>query len=646
MIKNLKGNIFIALILRLLLIFFVYTIYRIAFFVFNLDSFNGITLRGFLTILIGGLKFDLSAILYINLLFIASQIIPFRFVYGKTYQKICSYIFFIFNGIGIAFNAGDIAYYPFTLKRTTFSVFSQFSNERNLLGLFTKFIFIDYWYISLLFIVSIIFIIWTYKKIKLKKPSANNKLVYYPASVIVMLLCVWFCIAGMRGGFRHSTRPITISNAGEFVEDPSEINIVINTPFSIIRTIKTKPLKKVEYFTNTRELDSLYNPIKTPSSTNPFIKKNIVVLVLESFSREYLGGFNKNLEDGKYKGYTPFLDSLKNVSLSFNNAYANGRKSIEGLPSVIASIPGINEPFVLGFYSGNEINSLGGLLGAEGYHTSFFHGAPNGSMGFSSFIKIAGIKNYYGKTEYNNDKDFDGMWGIWDEPFLQYWAKQLNTFKEPFFSNVFTLSSHHPFELPKEYEGKFPKGTLPVHQNIGYTDMALKKFFQTASNSSWYKNTIFIITADHSSVAWHDEYKTAMGAYAVPIIIFDPSGELKGQIDDPVQQIDILPTILNHLNYNKPYFAFGNDMLKKSGDSFVINTLDGEYQIIMGDYILQWANEKALKLFNYKNDILLKDNLIEKELLQKEKLEKHLKAFIQQYNKNLIDNSMVVKKRA
>jgi len=643
MTKNLKGNIYIVLILRLLLIFFLYTLCRIAFFLFNLESFNGINLKGFFTILLGGLKFDLSAILYTNLIFITSQIIPFRFVYGKTYQKICAYVFFVFNGISLAFNAGDIAYYPFTLKRTTFSVFSQFSNEVNLFGLFTKFIFIDYWYITLFFVALIVLMIWLYKKIKLRRSLVGNKLIYYPSVIIIMLLLVWFSIAGMRGGFRHSTRPITISNAGEFVEDPAEINIVINTPFSIIRTIKTKPLKKVTYFNNQQQLDSLYNPIKTPNSAHTFVKKNVVILVLESFSKEYLGGFNKNLDGGKYKGYTPFLDSLKEVSLSFNNAYANGRKSIEGLPSVLASIPGINEPFVLGFYSANEINSLGGLLGKEGYHTSFFHGAPNGSMGFSSFIKMAGIKNYYGKTEYNNDRDFDGMWGIWDEPFIQYWAKQLNTFKEPFFSNVFTLSSHHPFKLPEEYEGKFPKGTLPVHQNIGYTDMALKKFFQTVSKSSWYKNTIFVITADHSTVAWHEEYKTALGAYAVPIIVFDPSGELKGQVDYPVQQIDIFPTIMNHLHYNKPYFAFGNDMINRDDNSFVVNTLDGEHQLIMDDYLLQWSNEKALKLFNYRKDILLKNNIIDKEPAQKERLETHLKAFIQQYNKHLIDNFMVVK---
>ncbi|WP_026063444.1 LTA synthase family protein [Pedobacter arcticus] len=642
MFKSLKGNIYVALVLRLLIIFFLYTVSRILFLAFNLDSFTGLSTKGILTILLGGLKFDLSAILYINILFILSQVIPFKIVYQKLYQKVFAWVFFITNAICLATNMGDIVYYPFTLKRTTFSAFSQFSNEDNLGKLFLKFMFIDYWYITLIFIVMLFFMVWSYKKIPVINPQTKSKLLYHFTALALMLLIAWCCIAGMRGGFRHSTRPITLSNAGEFVEDPAQINIVINTPFSIIRTIRTKPLKKQEFFSQA-EANSIYNPIKQPDTTSSFNKKNIVVLVLESFSREYIGGFNKKLDGGTYKGYAPFLDSLKSVSLSFNNAYANGRKSIEGLPSVIASIPGINEPFVLGYYSGNKINSLGGLLGKEGYHTSFFHGAPNGSMGFSSFINLAGIAHYYGKTEYNNDADFDGMWGIWDEPFLQFWANKMNTFKEPFFSNIFTVSSHHPFKVPEKYEGKFPKGTLPIHQTVGYTDMALRKFFETASKMPWYKNTIFILTADHSTVAWHNEYKTSIGAFAVPIIIFDPSGDLKGQIDAPVQQIDIFPTIMNYLHYPKPYFAFGNNMLAQDSNHFVINTIDGDYQIIMGDYVMLSRDNKPEKLFNYRNDVLLKQNLINKEPEQVEKMNKSLKAFIQQYNQRMVDNQLTAK---
>ncbi|TZF83668.1 sulfatase-like hydrolase/transferase [Pedobacter sp. BS3] len=637
-----KGNIYKALILRLGIILVLFTLCRLVFYRANAGLFNPIGIPDFLTMLWGGLKFDISAIMYVNLLFIVSQIIPFRFRYGKTYQKISSWIFYVTNGIALAMNVADVAYYPFTLKRTTFTLFSQFANEENKGRLLFKFIFVDYWYITLFYVALLFAMVWLYRKIRVAKPRHFGYPAYYLSSLLALVLVSGCVVAGIRGGFRHSTRPITLSNAGEYVTHPDEISIVINTPFSIIRTIHTQPLKKLNYF-STEQLNSIYNPVKQPADSVGFRPKNIVIIIWESLSREYVGSFNPDLEHGNYKGYAPFIDSLKQQSLAFDNAYANGRKSIEALPSVISSIPGINEPFVLGYYSGNKISSIGGLLKQKGYYTAFFHGAPNGSMGFSSYIKMAGIEHYYGKTEYNNDADFDGMWGIWDEPFLQYFAKTLNTFKQPFFSAVFTLSSHHPFKVPEKYEGKFPKGTLPVHQGIGYTDMALKEFFATASKMPWYKNTIFVITADHSSVAWHDEYKTSLGAFAIPILIFDPSGELKGEVKQPVQQADIMPSLLNYLHFDKPYFAFGNDMIHYRPDHFIVQSINGLYQVIAGDYVLQWDGKETVGLYNYREDILLQHNLRGKQPEVQQKLEQYIKAFLQQYNRHMVDNALVVR---
>lgn len=644
MTEQIKKNIYTALILRLLIIFLLFSANRILFLLFNFASFANLTFSNFLYIMLGGLKFDLSAILYLNSLFILSQVVPFNFRFKQLYKSFFTGVFFFTNFLGLAFNIGDIAYYPFTLRRTTFSLFTQFINEKNLGKLAFKFMVVDFWYLSIIFIVSIFLMVWLYKKITIQNPTIQNKKIYYSFSTLAMLLLAWFTVAGMRGGFRHSTRPITLSNAGEFVNNPAEINLVLNTPFAIMQTLSTQPLQKVSYFNDNNTLDSLYNPIHQPLNKNAlFNKKNVVIIILESFSREYLGGFNKTLDGGKYEGYTPFLDSLKTVSLSFNNAYANGRSSIEALPSVITSIPSIKEPYILSYYSGNKLNGLPSLLAKKGYHTSFFHGAPNGSMGFSSFVKMAGVQHYYGKSEYNNDDDFDGIWGIWDEPFFKYWAKTMATFKQPFISTLFSVSSHHPFEVPAVYKNKFPKGTLPVHQTVGYTDMALRKFFATANKMPWYKNTIFVLTADHSSQAYHQQYQTSLGAFAIPILIFDPSGKLKGTIDYPVQQADIMPTLLNYLNYNLPYFAFGKDMLNQKPNDFVVNTTDNSYQITKDDFMLIYNNDKTEALYNYRKDILLKNNLADKNPTKKQELNTLLKAFIQQYNKHTVDNSFTVK---
>ena len=177
-----------------------------------------------------------------------------------------------------------------------------------------------------------------------------------------------------------------------------------------------------------------------------------------------------------------FLISLLQHSATFTFSYANGRKSIDGLPSVVASIPSLGVPYFLSPYSGNKINSVSSLLKGKGYHTSFFHGAPNGSMGFQAFMNTAGVGQYYGMSEYDNDDDFDGIWGIWDDKFLQFFARKLNEFPQPFTSILFSVSSHHPFEIPSTFKDQFKGGPLVIHKCVQYADYALKEFFRTASS--------------------------------------------------------------------------------------------------------------------------------------------------------------------
>lgn len=633
-----KLNIYIALATHLLLLLIVYTLCRIGFYAFNASLFPNMNPAKFVQILIGGLKFDICALFYLNSLYILLQIIPFTFRFRRGYQLFCKRLFIITNTIGIFFNFVDFAYYKFTLKRTTASIFTQFAHEQNKAKLGFSFL-INYWYLVFLFILMIWTLIKLYKLIEIKKEYTRSLVLYGTIRAIIMLLITTLVIFGMRGGWRHSTRPITLSNAGEFVDSPDEMSLVLNTPFTIMKTIGVKKLVEKHYF-DEQTLTQLYNPVHTPQSDSTFKPLNVVTIIVESLGKESVGGLNKDLLGGHYKGYTPFIDSLLDNSLAFTNAYANGRKSIDALPAVISSIPSIQEPFVLSAYSGNKVSSLPGLLKTKGYHTSFFHGAPNGSMGFSSYVKLVGIDHYYGKTEYNNNADFDGIWGIWDEPFLQFFAKKLSTFKPPFCSTLFTVSSHHPFEVPQQYKGKFPKGPLPVQECLGYTDMALRKFFATAENLPWFRNTLFVITADHATVSHFPEYQNIQGAFAIPILMYYPGGNLQERVSKLAQQIDIMPTVLSLLHYDKPYFAFGNDLMAKNQDQFVVNNNDGNYNFYMNDYVLFSDGEKSTGLYNLKQDRLLKKNRLDALPATRQKMEHSLKAFIQQYNNRMIHDKL------
>jgi phosphoglycerol transferase MdoB-like AlkP superfamily enzyme len=642
---NWNRNIYWALVRSLVVVMVLYSVSRIGFYLFNTSFFPNLTFQRFVIIMGGGLRFDLSATLYSNSLFILLMILPFTFRFRNGYKSLVKWIFIITNSIAFAANTADFIYYRFTLRRTTLSFLNQFENETNLGKLLFQFVF-DYWYATLFFVFLVTLLVIAFNRISYDGPQQPNKWKFYGYGVVAFALCIGLFIGGARGGFRESTRPITLSNAAAYVKEPREINLVLNTPFALMRTAKANVISKVNYFSSEEELKKVFNPVKIPRDTLPFQRKNVVVLILESFSKEFIGAYNKELEGGKYKGYAPFLDSLIGVSHAFQYSMANGRKSIDAMPSVICSIPSIEVPYVLSHYSGNKINSLPSLLRNKGYYSAFFHGAPNGSMGFDAFANLSGFDGYFGKDEYEDTyratDDFDGIWGIWDEKFLQYFATKMNSFKQPFYTTVFTVSSHHPYNLPSEYENVFKGGPKPVHRTIQYTDMALRKFFTAASKMPWFNNTLFVLTADHASAEIQfQEYNSPSGYFAVPIIFYEPGSSPLPMKNEIVQQADILPTVLGNLHFDEPYVSFGRDVFGDE-EPFVFNYLNNTYQAFMGDYFLQFDGTKSIGLYNFKTDKTISNNLLDSRPEVVGKMELRLKAFIQQYNNRMVDDKLTV----
>lgn len=635
-------NVLTALIYRIFLVLLLFTLSRVGFYLFNLKMFPGITGIEFLSVLRGGLLFDISASVYINMLFILMQIVPFDFRYNTVYQNISKWLFYLTNGLALAANSADYVYYRFVFKRATADVFGTFENETHLGKMFFRFL-LDYWPAALICLFLWFLMGYLYRRVKLKKPAPSNRILYYAVNVLFIPVVLALVIGGARGGYRHSTRPITISNAARFVKNPRDVAIVLNTPFSVFRTLGKKRLVKYEFFEK-EKLDSLFNPHYKPANKSPFVSDNIVIIILESFASEYIGALNGDLENGTYKGYTPFVDSLIAESLTFDVSLGNGKKSIDAMPSILASLPSLETPYIISHYANNDINGLAGLLRKKGYYTSFFHGAPNGSMGFDSFAKMAGFDDYFGLDQYPEKSDFDGMWGVWDEPFFDFFAGKLNDFPQPFMTSIFSISSHHPFVVPEKYKDKFKKGPAPIVEVVGYTDFALRKLFREISDEPWFGNTLFVITADHTNESIHKEFQNNFGSYSIPVILYKPGSNLKGMKKRIAQQIDIMPTVLSYLNYDEEYIAFGNNLLDDSYESFAFNTNGSTYHIYMADHLLEMIENKPVGLYNYKTDRFLENNMLAKEPGLVIRMEEKLKAIIQSYNSRLIDNNMIVKK--
>jgi phosphoglycerol transferase MdoB-like AlkP superfamily enzyme len=367
---------------------------------------------------------------------------------------------------------------------------------------------------------------------------------------------------------------------------------------------------------------------------------NVVIFILESFSKEYscfLGGG---------KGYTHFLDSLLQQSLVFTNAFANGTQSYEAMPAIIAGIPSLmDEPYSGSNYADNLIESLPFLLRQEGYHTTFYHGGNNGTMGFSNFARVAGVEYYMGREEYNNDADFDGHWGIWDEPYLQYFAGQIDRFPQPFFTALFTLSSHHPYNVPEKYRNRFKEGSLPILKSIRYADYALGAFFKTAQHMPWYKNTLFVFTADHAAQAVERIYNSTTGMFAIPIAFFCPSDStLTGSDSTIAQQIDIMPTVLDYLGYQKPFFAFGESLLNSASSHMALSFVNGIYQLVEGNYVMLFNGKRVTSFYNRNNQdekqgVDSPDSISNPDVqIVFRNMEANIRAIVQTYNQCLINN--------
>jgi phosphoglycerol transferase MdoB-like AlkP superfamily enzyme len=542
--------------------------------------------------------------------------------------------------IGIAANIFDAIYFPYNARRTNFSFFSEFQNESNLLGIFLGGL-LQYWYMTLAAAALIYLVIKFYYKPKVDTNDYNFTK-YSLKMLPLTLLFVYFMMAGMRGSLiiDEDHRPMNMNNANEYIQKSNESAIVLNTPYCILRTIGKMSFTNPEYFAPD-ELEQIYSPVHTPQPSGDFKKMNVVILILESFGKEYSGLFNGN------EGYTPFLDSLYNQGLTFTNSFATGRKSIDAMPSILAGIPYLTDHFFMGMYSNNKVNSVASLLKSKGYYTAFYHGAPNGSMGFLHFSRLAGFQDYFGMTEYCNDQsfngmaDYDGHWAIWDEEFLQFYAKSMGEIPQPFVTACFTASSHNPFRIPDRYKDQFHEGPQPITKCVQYSDNALRLFFDALRKYPWFENTLFVITADHTNQNISREYTTDRNVFKVPILFYQPGGKLKKMSNKLFCQTDIMPTVLDLLNYDQPYVAFGNSYFNASDTAgYVINFSEPLYQISKGRFFLQFDGAKETGFYIPDEDIFLQNNLLGKFPDEEASMLQLLKAEIQQYHVRMIENKL------
>lgn len=612
---------------------------RLIFLMGNLQAFQMESPLEYVKIFWFGLRFDLSTTALINLPVVLLLLFPFS---GKTSNivfRISILLILILNGLQIALNLMDVTYFRFISKRTTFELFQFFGNSNeNIPNILLQFL-IDFWYFLLLFAL-IMFAF--YRLLTQCKPVIYDKVrsIWYLKRSLVLIIGLGFTVVFYRGGIQ--LKPINLLTASAYTR-PENIPLLINTPFSVIKTLNNRVLPE-KHFMDDESLESEFSPIHKHlkmSRFNQYVpeKPNFVILILESFGRDYIGFYHP-----EQQSCTPFLDSLLTKSIVFEG-FANGRRSIEALPGILAGIPSMMDiDYPSSPYVNNKLMGLGTELGNLGYTSAFFHGGNNGTMSFDVFAQSVGFEEYFGRNEYDDDRDFDGNWGIFDEPFLHYYAQKMETFKQPFLSAVFTLSSHHPYSIPKKHAELLKNSANELEASIKYSDLSLRRFFHSASSMSWFRNTVFIITADHTPEHARSEFfRSQMGVYAVPMAFFIPGIDSGIRMNEMAQHIDILPSCLAMAKDSiSNVFSFGRNLFDTVQNPFTVNYISGVYQFSDGKSVIRHDGTKAIGWFDFENDPNLKVNLIEKKSMDEPQI-KYFEAILQQYNNRLIHNRLTAR---
>lgn len=636
-------NDFLTFACRILFLYVIFGLCRIGFYFYNADLIGQISWSEVPSLLKGSFIFDSGSIFYINLPFLFFSLIPFRFRQRKGYQVFLMWLFVIVNSVGLAINLADMFYYPFKLGRLASDDLHFLSNGN--FGLLLKSFFADYWYGFLGWIALGALLLYGFRKIGYRPTVIRNNAVYYISQTLLLGLAGLFAIVMIRGGNMSSaTFPINISDAGLYAS-PSKTGLILSNPFVMIRT-SSQSFSYPEYYTE-EELEEIYTPVHYPSDSSRLRiegKPNIMLVILESFASAHIKELSDQF-DSERPSYTPFLDSLIREGYVFANAYHNGSRSIDALPSLWASIPTLKKQFLAMPQSMAPYHALPECLKEMGYTTAFLHGAVRESMSFVAFGKTVGVERFFSQEDYeeiHGKGDFDGQWGIWDHKFFPFVAEKIETLPHPFFATLFTLSSHHPFKLPQGFEGRYPKGTLPLHHMLSYSDEALKEMFRKLSRNDWYNNTIFIFVADHGSGADNEKYLRVPHNFAVPFLLYSPGGLLpKGTDQRPAGHIDLMPTLLGLLDYPKPYFAFGQDLFSTDKPGYTMNYM-GAFNTIADSLVYIFNEHEFTGIYDYHTDPLQENNLASAAQPEDPGM-RWTKAFIQQYYKHLKEKNYIVK---
>ena len=328
----------------------------------------------------------------------------------------------------------------------------------------------------------------------------------------------------------------------------------MNSELDFMKFYDTLPENELANFENTTHIKLNQNTVHI-QPTEKEIHKNVVLITIESMSAEFMKHY------GNTENITPFLDELADKSLFFTNLYATGNRTVRGLEAVTLCLPPTPGESVVKRKDNKNKFSTGSIFKSKGYQIKYLYGGDAFFDNMQDFYKGNGYDIVDKSSLKPNEISFSNIWGVCDEDMAKKAIKVMNAEYQtgkPFFNHWMTVSNHRPFTYP---DGKIdiPANSKSRNGGVKYTDYALKQFFALAEKQPWFKNTVFVIVADHCASS-SGKVELPLEKYRIPAMIYAP-GFIKSQkCNTLMSQIDLMPTALGLLNFKYRSKFFGENI--------------------------------------------------------------------------------------
>lgn len=636
-----RAGLYTATLYQLTIAFLLLWLTRIGFIIYNPEATAGAVGWRLVRLCLSGIPFDLSAFAYFNALFILLRILPARFAAAPAMFRVGNLIYWITNSLLLITNLADIPFFRFAGSRMRMDSIRAFMSDPNLGGIIVSYAS-AYWWAFLAVAVLVGLLVWLSLRVRLRQPDRRP---------LWLMICVFLVACGitylaMRGR-TGSGKPLSIADAVTAVDSAPQVNIVLNTPFCIIRSIKGGNTVELVDDLSADQMDALRTSLHIPADTTTLSGRNVVLITLESGSQHWLDSipFYADPDSSRDAGLMPFLDSIASHSLTVVHCLATGVRSVEGIAAIYAGLPTYDPLyFMLSPYNNHTLDTPARLLSAHGYSDRAYFGSNHGSFTIDQMMLASGFSSVADREAFGDDSQYDGTWGIYDHAMARYVVSDISTLSQPFFAAWFTLSAHEPFLIP---EWGSPYRSAPGTPQIGaeYADKALREFFTMAADQPWFRNTIFIITGDHGCRDLPGTVRdTPWIKNHVPLIIYTPDGSISPRriTDRVVSQPDIAPTILSLLGYPDPYVALGTDILDDSQPHFGLALLNGSYLVADTAMLvtLDPATRDITAVYNPAADPALTTPLADFDRGRADTLRMRAQAFLRDYTHRLRADSL------